>query len=193
MQTDNIKLMMAISQLITQPFDWLSFPVGIIWLSFLYNKSDIIMLIISVIVCYIVFQICCYMANFVISILYLIIMPMCMIFRKVRTIVGLLHIIFFTAWALITYWFAINIQPEHIKPISLVLYAAITEPFVYYCRRHINTIEELELTYLTILKVAAIVSCIALLLFNVNVYVFGTIFVIVYLCGLPFINDAMEG
>ncbi len=28
MQTDNIKLMIAISQLI-QPFDWLSLPVGI--------------------------------------------------------------------------------------------------------------------------------------------------------------------
>lgn len=191
MQTDNIKLMIAISQLI-QPFDWLSLPVGIIWFSFLHDKSDIIMLIISAIVCYIVFQICCYIANFVISILYLIIMPICMIFRKVKAIVGLLHMIFFTTWALITYWFAINIQPEYIKPISLVLYAGITLPFVYYGQRNIDTIGEIELTYITVLKVAAFVSCMALLLFNVDVYVFGTVFVITYLCGLPFINDAME-
>jgi len=191
MQEDNIKLIIAISQLI-QPFDWLSLPVGIIWLSYLHDKSDILMMLVSAVVCYIVFQICCYLANFLISILYLIIMPICLIFRRIKIIVSLVHIVFFTTWDLIAYWFAINIQPEYIRPISLVLYAGITLPFVYYGQKNIDTISELELTYITILKVATFISCIALLLFNIDAYVFGTVFAISYLCGLPFINDAME-
>lgn len=183
--------MIAVSQLI-QPCDWLLLPAGIIWLSYLHDKSDILMMIVSAIVCYVVFQICCYLANFIISVLYLIIMPICLLFRRIKIIVSLLHVIFFTAWAIIAYWFAINIQPEYIKPISLILYAGITLPFVYYCQKNIDTIGELMLTYITILKVAAFTSCITLMLFNIDIYVFGTVFVITYLCGLPLVNDAME-
>lgn len=191
MQTENGNLIIALNNTILPLCDWFFLPVGLIWYSFLQN-TDIMTVIISTVVFYIIFQIFCYLANFLISILYLIFMPICLIFQKVKEIVSLLHVAFCTIWALAAYYFAINFDTNYIKPISLVLYAGITLPFVRYGQRNYNNISDIELTYIAVLKVAALISCLALLIFNVDIYTFGIIFVISYLCGVPFIKDVME-
>lgn len=201
MKEKNIALMMSLDRIILQPCDLLFFPIGIIWFSFLHYPKNILMTIIFIIFCYFVFQILAYITNIIISLLYMVTMPIIITLPKGKFIGKLtsilLHIVFFTTWSFIAYYFlyyfVLNpIDINYIKPMSLILYALITQPFISYVQRNINTVKEIALTYLTILKLATCISCITLTIFEVDIKVFCFIFVIIFLCNLPFFIDAMD-
>ena len=188
MQRDNGNLIIALNNTILPLCDWLFLPAGLIWFSYI-QYQDITSVIISTIVYYVLFQIVCFVANFLIALLYLVFIPICLIFRKVKEIVNLLHVAFFTACAIFAYNFALGFDQNNIKPMSLLLYACITLPFVYYGQRNFNNISDVEISYIAVLKIAALISCLSLLIFNVDMYTFGIIFAISFLCGVPFIKD----
>lgn len=190
MQTENGNLIVSLNNTILPLCDWLFLPAGLIWFSYI-QYQDITSVVLSTIIYYVLFQIVCFVANFLIAILYLIFIPICLIFRKVKEIVSLLHVVFFTACAIFAYNFALGFDPNNIKPMSLLLYACITLPFVYYGQRNFNNISDVEISYIAVLKVAALISCLSLLIFNVDMNTFGIIFAISFLCGVPFIKEVM--
>ena len=201
MKEKNIVLIMSLDKIILQPCDLLFFLVGIIWFSFLHYPKNILMLIIFIIFCYFVFQILAYIANIIISALYMVVMPITIIFFRAKLfgklISVLLHIVFFTTWAFIAYYiiyyFIVSpIDINTIKPMSLILYSLITQPFISYVQKNIDTMKEISLTYLTILKLATCISCIATLIFEIDIKIFCIIFSIVFLCCLPIFIDAID-
>ena len=188
MQRDNGNLILSLNNTILPLCDWLFLPAGLIWFSYI-QYQDITSVIISTIVYYVLFQIVCFVANFLIALLYLIFIPICLIFRKIKEIIILLHVIFFTSCAIFAYNFALGFDPNNVKPMSLLLYAYITLPFICYVQRNFNNISDVEISYIAVLKVAALISCLSLLIFKVDMYTFGIIFAISFLCGVPFIKD----
>jgi len=190
MQTENSNLIIFLNNTILPLCDWLFLPAGLIWFS--YTQShDIISVVLSSSIYYVLFQIVCFVANFLIAILYAIFIPIFFFFHKVKEIVILLHVVFFTTYTIFAYDFALEFSPNNVKPISLLLYAFITLPFICYVQKNFNNISDVMISYIATLKVSTLISCLSLLIFNVDIYAFGMIFVISYLCGIPFIKHAM--
>lgn len=161
-------------------WDWLFLPIGLFWIAKIQYGTDIFMVVFVTIIYYLSFQVLCYIAKFIISLLYIIIMPLCLISRKIIFINTLLHFIFFTSWTLIVYYFAVNCQ-INIRPLALILYASITLPFIYFCNENTNNISELALLYVAILKIVTFISCFMLFFYKINIDSFIGTFISIFI------------
>lgn len=147
--------------------DWLILPAGIIWYNiFKQQQSGIMEIILISIVSYIIILLLCKFLQFVVSILYLIFIPLFLTIGKDKTSNVVLHCILFTAWATFVYWGTFYVEIFNKPPAYLILYSIITLPFVFYLKDNQHNINDNEIIYAYGLKVASFVSCILLLLLN---------------------------